>query len=147
VHSCILYDSQNKQKLPPWTMLADWFYNRNGGVQCIVRSASFDRVQVNLCLRRVKYSCLPATVGVSWLCHTNFTDRYATKQSIDQGVQEAVSLPVLEYWDSSLEMWISSSSSSSIIFHGVGPLVDLFRSHVSRSLFKGLPWFLLPVGQ
>jgi hypothetical protein len=33
----------------------------------------------------------------------------------------------------------SSSSSSSSIFHGVGPLVDPFRSHVSRSLFKGLP--------
>ena len=25
------------------------------------------------------------------------------------------------------------------IFHGVWPLVDPFRSHVSRSLFKGLP--------
>ena len=33
----------------------------------------------------------------------------------------------------------SSSSSSSYICHGVGPLVDPFRSHVSRSLFKGLP--------
>ena len=31
------------------------------------------------------------------------------------------------------------SSSSSYICHGVGPLVDPFRSHVSRSLFKGLP--------
>jgi hypothetical protein len=31
------------------------------------------------------------------------------------------------------------------IRHGVGPLVDPFRSHVSRSLFKVLPWFLLPV--
>jgi len=41
----------------------------------------------------------------------------------------------------------SSSSSSSYIFHGVGPLVDLFQSNVSRSLFKGLPWFLLPVGE
>jgi hypothetical protein len=29
--------------------------------------------------------------------------------------------------------------------HEVGPLVDAFRSHVSRSLFKGLPWFLLTV--
>jgi hypothetical protein len=38
-------------------------------------------------------------------------------------------------------------SSSSSICHGVGPLVDPFRSHVSRSLFKGLPWFLLPVGE
>ena len=36
---------------------------------------------------------------------------------------------------------------SSYIFQGFGPLVDPFRSHVSRSLFKGLPWFLLPVGQ
>jgi hypothetical protein len=34
-----------------------------------------------------------------------------------------------------------------IICHGVGPLVDPFRSHVTRSLFKGLPWFLLPVGE
>ena len=33
----------------------------------------------------------------------------------------------------------SSSSSSSYICHGVGPLVDPFRSHISRSLFKGLP--------
>ena len=44
-------------------------------------------------------------------------------------------------------MYWSSSSSSSYIYHGVGPLVDPFRSHVSRSLFKGLPWFLLPVGE
>ena len=40
---------------------------------------------------------------------------------------------------------ILSSLSSSYICHGVGPLVDPFQSHVSRSLFKGLPWFLLPV--
>jgi len=38
---------------------------------------------------------------------------------------------------------IPSSSSSSYIFHGVGPLVDLFRSHVPRILFK----VLLPVGE
>jgi len=38
-------------------------------------------------------------------------------------------------------------SSSSYICHGVGPLVDPFRSHVSRNLFKGVPWFLLPVGE
>jgi hypothetical protein len=38
-------------------------------------------------------------------------------------------------------------SSSSYIFRGVRPPVDPFRSHVSTSLFKGLPWFLLPVGQ
>jgi hypothetical protein len=40
-------------------------------------------------------------------------------------------------------MSITSSSSSSspppYICHGVGPLVDSFRSHVSRNLFKGLP--------
>ena len=43
---------------------------------------------------------------------------------------------------------MSSSSSSSYIFHGVGPLDDdPFRSHVSISLFEGLPWFLLPVGE
>ena len=32
-----------------------------------------------------------------------------------------------------------SSSSSSHICHAAGPLVDPFRSHVSRSLFKDLP--------
>jgi hypothetical protein len=32
----------------------------------------------------------------------------------------------------------SLSSSSSYICHRVGPLVELFRSHVSVSLFKGL---------
>ena len=44
-------------------------------------------------------------------------------------------------------MYVLSSSSSSYICHGVGPLVDPFRSHVSRSLFKGLPRFLLSVGE
>ena len=39
-----------------------------------------------------------------------------------------------------------SSSSSSYIFHGVGPLVDPFRSHVSRSLFKGLPFLFCQLG-
>ena len=33
----------------------------------------------------------------------------------------------------------SSSSSSPYICHAVGPLVDPFRSHLSRSLSKGLP--------
>jgi hypothetical protein len=37
--------------------------------------------------------------------------------------------------------------SLSYICNGVGPLVDPFRSHVSRSFFKGVPWFLLPVGE
>jgi len=41
----------------------------------------------------------------------------------------------------------SSSSSSSHVCHGVRPLVDPFRSHVSRSHFRGLPRFLLPVGE
>ena len=40
-----------------------------------------------------------------------------------------------------------SSSSSSYVCQGVRPLVDPFRSHVSRSLFRGLPRFLLPVGE
>jgi hypothetical protein len=40
--------------------------------------------------------------------------------------------------DKAIILKSSSSSSSSSIVHGVGPLVDPFRSHVSRSLFKGL---------
>ena len=46
-----------------------------------------------------------------------------------------------------LNLWNFQSSSSSYICHGDEPLVDPFRSHVSRSLFKGLPWFLLPGGE
>jgi len=42
---------------------------------------------------------------------------------------------------------VSLSSSSSYVCHGVRPLVDPFRSHVSRSLFRGLPRFLLPIGE
>jgi hypothetical protein len=38
------------------------------------------------------------------------------------------------------------TSSSSCSYQGAGPLVDTFRSHTSRSLFNGLPWFLLPLG-
>ena len=37
--------------------------------------------------------------------------------------------------------------SSSYVCHGVRPLVDPFRSHVSRSVFRGLPRFLLPIGE
>ena len=48
--------------------------------------------------------------------------------------------------DSSLPVY-DAVQLSSYICHGFGPLVNLLRSHVSRSLFKGLPWFLLPVGQ
>jgi hypothetical protein len=33
--------------------------------------------------------------------------------------------------------WVTTVSSSSYICHGVGPLVDPFLSHTSRSLFKG----------
>ena len=44
----------------------------------------------------------------------------------------------IESWSSSSSLSSSSSSLSSIC-HGVGPLVDPFRSHVSKSLFKDLP--------
>jgi len=37
--------------------------------------------------------------------------------------------------------------TTSSICNGIGPLVNPFRSHVSRSPFKGLPWFLLPVAE
>jgi len=48
------------------------------------------------------------------------------------------------------DVWVffeKTSLASSYICHGVGPLVDPFRSHIFRSLFKGQPWFLLPVGE
>jgi hypothetical protein len=37
-------------------------------------------------------------------------------------------------------------TSSSCSYQGTGPLVDPLRSHTSRSLFGGLPLFLLPLG-
>ena len=37
-------------------------------------------------------------------------------------------------------------SSSLCGCHGIGPPVDPLRSHTSRKLFNGLPWFLLPFG-
>jgi len=40
----------------------------------------------------------------------------------------------------------SSSSSSSFSYHWIGPPVDSFRFHTSRSFFNGLPWFLLHFG-
>jgi hypothetical protein len=42
--------------------------------------------------------------------------------------------------------FIHDISSASYICHGVGLVVGPFRSHVSRNLLKGLPWFVLPVG-
>jgi len=36
-------------------------------------------------------------------------------------------------------MSLCDISLSSYIFHAVGPLVDPFLSHISRSLLKGLP--------
>jgi len=41
----------------------------------------------------------------------------------------------------------NSSSLSPYICQAVGSLVDPLQSHVSRSLFKGLQRFLLPVGK
>ena len=40
----------------------------------------------------------------------------------------------------------NNNNNDNNICHGGGPLVDPFRSHVSRSLFEGLPWFLPSVG-
>jgi hypothetical protein len=40
----------------------------------------------------------------------------------------------------------AQKSSSSYSYEGGGPLVDPFWYHTSRSLFSGLPWFLLPFG-
>ena len=49
-------------------------------------------------------------------------------------------------WPSELWHFVVLWSSSLSSYHGVGPLFDLFWSHISRSLFSGLPWFLLPFG-
>jgi len=38
---------------------------------------------------------------------------------------------------------LAMSHKSSSSYHGVGSLVDPFWSHTSRSLFSGLPWYIL----
>ena len=43
--------------------------------------------------------------------------------------------------------FVSTQNVCARTTHGVRPLVDPFRSHVSRSLFKCLPRFLPPVGE
>jgi len=58
-----------------------------------------------------------------------------TKKKRDTCTQKCIRLQLLI----SLFVSSSSSSSSTYICHGLGPLVDPFRSPVSRSLFKGLP--------
>jgi len=40
----------------------------------------------------------------------------------------------------------STSTAAASSYNGIGPRVDPFQSHTSRSLCYGLPWFLLPVG-
>jgi len=44
-------------------------------------------------------------------------------------------------WKSNKSSASSSSSSPSSSYHGVGPLVDPFRSHTTPCLFYGLPFF------
>jgi hypothetical protein len=53
----------------------------------------------------------------------------------------------LVYMPNILPVYINyTTSSSSCSNQGVGPLVDSFQSHASRSLFNGLPWSLLLFG-
>ena len=39
MHLCVLYGSQNKQRLFPYTALTDWFYNR--ARECLLRDTSW----------------------------------------------------------------------------------------------------------
>ena len=68
-----------------------------------------------------------------------------------QGNCRSRRLYLLAYWSLNkkplLCVSVRLSVSSSYVCHGVRPLVDPFRSHVSRSLFRGLPRFLLLVGE
>ena len=93
--------------------------------------------------------CVPSATRISWIhrsqnkvlpiraCGPLFFDIYSSP----------ICTKCLETRGDWSSKFITKLSSSSYICHGVGPLVDPFQSHVSRSLFKGLPWFLLPVGE
>jgi len=76
---------------------------------------------------------------------TNFLKKYPTIIVINYGTCIAVLIRSTEsecnYWKMLIldicELKVASSSS--YICDGFGPLVDLFQSEVSRSLFKVLP--------
>jgi hypothetical protein len=55
---------------------------------------------------------------------------------------------VLMIWSTRIALLklLLSSPSSSSSWHSVGPLVDPFRSHISRSFCNGIHWFHLPFG-
>jgi len=42
VHLCVLYGSENKQRLFPYTTLTDWFLQRTECVYCAVRTGSIN---------------------------------------------------------------------------------------------------------
>ena len=47
---CVLYVSQNKQRLFPYTVLSDWFLQPRRSVYCAVLTQSLTIIQVNLSL-------------------------------------------------------------------------------------------------
>ena len=82
--------------------------------------------------------CPPPVPILSHLYPVHTTTSYFLKIHLKINLQSTSGSP-----KSSLTLRSSSSSSSSssspYICHGVGPIDDPFPSHVSRSLFKGLP--------
>jgi hypothetical protein len=100
---------------------------------------------VQIYIRRRFSRCIPGNQGVGK------KTEWGSKSGYNVLEQSLLHIPAINPESSDAQstptsLWTSSSSSSSI-YHGVGPLVGPFRSHASRSLFKGLPWFLLPVGE
>ena len=80
---------------------------------------------------------------------------FFVKKISEKELRKKIILPFMQNYNLSkniclknhIYIYIIIYISSSSVFHGVGPLVDPFRSHASRTLFNGLPWFLLPVGK
>ena len=46
MYLCVLCVSENKQRLFPYTALTDWFYNRDWGIYCAVRTGSLYIIHV-----------------------------------------------------------------------------------------------------
>ena len=64
LYLCVLYLSENKQRLFPYTTLTDWFLQARRSVYCAVRTGSLDIIAVYFNLLRLSLSGLsPRSLG------------------------------------------------------------------------------------
>ena len=123
--------------LRPAVMLQSSTWRQGELLHCVVKTNS---CLGDSCLLRYKTMSISIQHGVTNPQDSNpHYNQQSTKTSNLASDSNIISLGAPRLLLQITRSSSSSSSSSSYICHGVGPLVDPFRSHVSRSLFKGLP--------